>query len=79
MGCFRCVMVLAMVLPLASLARADGIRFLPDDAQIACRAILPQCFTREGWHRLCQNDPTMAKAHPVACRQAADGLKDAVD
>ena len=45
MGCFRCVMVLAMELPLASLARADGIRFLPDDAQIACRAILPQCFT----------------------------------
>ena len=79
MGYFRCVMVLAMVLPLASLARADGIRFLPDDAQIACRAILPQCFTREGWHRLCQNDPTMAKAHPVACRPAADGLKDAVD
>ena len=79
MGCFRCVMVLAMVLPLASLARADGIRFLPDDAQIACRAILPQCFTQAGWHRLCRNDPTMAKAHLVACRQAADGLKDAVD
>ena len=73
------VMVLAMVVPLASLARADGIRFLPDDAQIACRAILPQCFTQAGWQRLCQNDPTMAKAHPVACRQAADGLKDAVD
>ena len=79
MGYFRCVMVLAMVLPLASLARADGIRFLPDDAQIACRAILPQCFTREGWHRLCQNDPTMAKAHPVACRQAAAAVKNAVD
>ena len=79
MGYFRCVMVLAMVLPLASLARADGIRFLPDDAQIACRAILPQCFTQAGWHRLCQNDPIMAKAHPVACRQAADGVKNAVD
>lgn len=73
------VMVLAMVVPLASLARADGIRFLPDDAQIACRAILPQCFTQAGWHRLCQNDPTMAKAHQVACRQAAAGVKDAVD
>ena len=73
------VMVLAMVLPLASLARADGIRFLPDDAQIACRAILPQCFTQAGWHRICQNDPSLAKAHRVACRQAADGLKDAVD
>ena len=79
MGYVRCVMALAILVPLASLARADGIRFLPDDAQIACRAILPQCFTREGWHRLCQNDPTMAKAHPVACRQAADGVKNAVD
>ncbi len=27
MGYLRCVMALAMVLPLASLARADGIRF----------------------------------------------------
>ncbi len=79
MGYFRCVMVLAMLLPLASLARADGIRFLPDDAQIACRAILPQCFTQAGRHRLCQNDPTMAKAHRLACRQAADGVKNAVD
>ena len=42
MGYLRCVMALAMVVPLALLARADGIRFLPDDAQIACRAILPQ-------------------------------------
>ena len=73
------VMVLAMVVPLTSLARADGIRFLPDDAQIACRAILPQCFTQAGWHRLCQNDPSLAKAHRVACRQAADGVKGAVD
>ena len=73
------VMVLAMVVPLASLARADGIRFLPDDAQIACRAILPQCFTQAGWHRICQNDPSLAKAHRVACRQAADGVNGAVD
>ncbi len=79
MGYVRCVMALAMVVSLASLARADGIRFLPDDAQIACRAILPQCFTQAGWHRLCQNDPTMAKAYQVACRQAAAGVKDAVD
>ena len=73
------LMVLAAVVPLTLLARADGIRFLPDDAQIACRAILPQCFTQAGWHRLCQNDPAMAKAHQVACRQAAAGVKDAVD
>ena len=54
------------------MARADGIRFLPDDAQIACRAILPQCFTRRGWHRLCQSDPTIAKAYKQACREAID-------
>ena len=73
------VVALPLVALTASVASADGIRFLPDDAQIACRAILPQCFTQQGWHRLCQNDPAMAKAHPQACRQAADGLKDAVD
>jgi len=26
---------------------AEPIRFLPDDAQVACRAILPQCFRLE--------------------------------
>ena len=75
----RCAVLVAMAVSSIPIARADGIRFLPDDAQIACRAILPQCFTQQGWHRLCQNDPAMAKAHPQACRQAADGLKDAVD
>ena len=44
--------VLAMALAAMPIARADGIRFLPDDAEIACRAILPQCFTQQGWHRL---------------------------
>ena len=75
----RCLVVLFMAFASIPMARADGIRFLPDDAQIACRAILPQCFTQQGWHRLCQNDPAIAKAHRRACRQAADGLKDAVD
>ncbi|MEL0340591.1 MAG: hypothetical protein VXA52_10530 [Synechococcus sp.] len=79
MRCVDGLVALALVALPASLARADGIRFLPDDAQIACRAILPQCFTQQGWHRLCQNDPAIAKAHQRACRQAADGLKDAVD
>ena len=75
----RCLVVLFMAFASIPMARADGIRFLPDDAQIACRAILPQCFTQQGWHRLCQNDPAIAKAHRRACRKAADGLKDAVD
>ena len=79
MRCVDGVVALALVALPASLAHADGIRFLPDDAQIACRAILPQCFTQQGWHRLCQNNPAIAKAHQQACRQAADGLKNAVD
>ncbi len=70
---------LAMVLVQTMLARADGIRFLPDEAQIACRAILPQCFTQQGWHRLCQNDPTIARVHQLACRKAAVGAVKAVD
>ena len=74
-----CGVLVAMAVVSSPIARADGIRFLPDDAQIACRAILPQCFTQAGWHRLCQNDPAMAKAHQVACRQAAAGVRDAVD
>jgi|TARA_B100001741_G_scaffold195731_1_gene161427 hypothetical protein len=64
--------VVAIALAWMPMARADGIRFLPDDAQIACRAILPQCFTRRGWHRLCQSDPTIAKAYKQACREAID-------
>ena len=74
-----CGVLVAMAVVSSPIARADGIRFLPDDAQIACRAILPQCFTQAGWHRLCQADPSMAKAHQLACRQAAAGVKDAVD
>ena len=75
----RCAVLVAMAVASIPIARADGIRFLPDDAQIACRAILPQCFTQQDWHRLCQNEPAIANAHQRACRQAADGLKDAVD
>ena len=42
--------------------------FLPDDAEIACRAILPKCFKRSGWAALCARDPSVAIAHPDACR-----------
>ena len=27
----------------------DAVFFLPDDAEVACRAILPQCFRRSDW------------------------------
>ena len=73
------VMALAMIVVPASVGHADDIRFLPDDAQIACRAIMPQCFTQEGWHGLCQNNPTIARAHRLSCRKAAVGMQEVVD
>ena len=49
---------------------ASAKNFLPDDAVIACRAILPQCFTRDAWAALCADDPGVAEGHPEACRAA---------
>ena len=46
---------------------AEPIRFLPDDDQVACRAILPQCFRREDWARLCRDQLDIRESHPVAC------------
>ena len=48
----------------------DAVTFLPDDAEVACRAILPQCFRRSDWAELCARDPSVAVGHPVACRSA---------
>ena len=45
-----------------------AVSFLPDDAEVACRAILPQCFKRSDWADLCSRDPSFAVAHPEACR-----------
>ena len=50
--------------------QADDINFLPDDALVACRAILPQCFTRADWADLCRTDSSVLEAHPEACRLA---------
>ena len=49
---------------------ADAVTFLPDDAEIACRAILPQCFRRSDWAELCARDPSVADGHPQACHDA---------
>ena len=49
---------------------ADADPFLPDDAEVACRAILPQCFRRSDWAELCARDPGVAVGHPEACRAA---------
>ena len=49
---------------------ADPVTFLSDDAEVACRAILPQCFRRSDWAELCARDPSVADDHPQACRAA---------
>ena len=60
-----------VVLPeLSAPPRGDAVTFLPDDAVIACRAILPQCFQRDAWAALCADDPSVAEGHPEACRAA---------
>ena len=48
----------------------DAVTFLPDDAEVACRAILPQCFHRSDWAELCARDRSVAVGHPEACRAA---------
>ena len=53
---------------------ADAVTFLADDAEIACRAILPQCFRRSDWAELCARDPIVADGHPQACRAAGFDL-----
>ena len=49
---------------------ADAVTFLPDEAEIACRAILPQCFRRSDWAEVCARDPSVADGHPQAYRAA---------
>ena len=68
---FQSSVVLLASLLLPAMA-AEPIRFLPDDAQIACRAILPACFTRSGWAELCRANPELHLANSEACRQALE-------
>ena len=42
----------------------DPVSFLPDEAEVACRAILPQCFRRSDWADLCAREPSVAVGHP---------------
>ena len=52
------------------LAQAEPVRFLPDDAQVACRAILPQCFRRSDWADLCNSQSEIRLSFPEACHAA---------
>ena len=62
--------IVLMLLACSSPVKADGISFRPDDAMVACRAILPQCFTRADWAELCRTEPSFLEGHPEACRLA---------
>ena len=59
-----------MTLDLSISSGVKAFTFLPDDAEIACRAILPQCFKRFDWAQLCAKDANVAEGHPEACRAA---------
>jgi len=59
-----------VLLGLSAPPRGGAVTFLTDDAVIACRAILPQCFQRDAWAALCADDPSVAEGHPEACRAA---------
>ena len=54
------------------LAQAEPVRFLPDDAQVACRAILPQCFRRSDWADLCDSQSEIRLSFPEACHAAQE-------
>ena len=63
------VLLLLAGMPMA-MASDQPPEFLSDDAQVACRAILPQCFTRADWWSLCDSDSSIVEAHPLACAAA---------
>ena len=48
----------------------DAVTFLPDNAEVACRAILPECFRRSDWADLCAREPSVVVGNPAACRDA---------
>ena len=62
----------AAALGLPALCTERPIEFLPDDAQVSCRAILPQCFTRNAWAQLCKSEPGIRKSFKQACDLAFD-------
>ena len=59
-----------MTLDLSISSGGKASTFLPDDAEIACRAILPQCFKRSDWAQLCAKDASVVEGYPEACRAA---------
>ena len=64
--------LVAAALGLPALCADRPIEFLPDDAQVSCRAILPQCFTRKAWAQLCESEPDIRQSFNLACDLAVD-------
>ena len=52
------------------LAQAEPVRFLPDDAQVACRAILTQFFRRSDWADLYDSQSEIRLSFPETCQAA---------
>lgn len=68
-------MALSILLACTDSSAQGTIRFLPDDAQVACRAILPACFKQRDWADLCLKEPDIRSGHPEACDQAIEAVQ----
>ena len=68
-------MALSILLACTDSLAQGTIRFLPDDAQVACRAILPACFKQRDWADLCLKEPDIRSGHPEACDQAIEAVQ----
>ena len=49
---------------------AEPVIFRSDDAEVSCRALLPQCFSREDWADLCRTVVNFQDDHQDSCDQA---------
>ena len=67
-------MALSVLLACADTSAQETIEFLPDDAQVACRAILPACFKQRDWADLCLKEPDIRSGHPEGCDQAIEAV-----
>ncbi len=57
------------------MGQAEPVRFLPDDAEVSCQAILPQCFRRSDWANLCATQPEIKVSFAKACREAVKSCR----
>lgn len=46
------------------------VGFLKDNLDVACMALLPQCFTKEDWAEMCREDSHLEENHFDSCKQA---------